>query len=135
MLVVYAGLINWIVTTIFVESHLFARPRDWVVRKGLVVVTQTGRHRMPYIWPEDTTAEEADAGRIVPYGWRGKFSQLVTCHLCVRVWVGFALALYLGGPLGGWAAPVANGLLYAAAGHLVLELRSRVALVEPPTEH
>lgn len=52
----------------------------------------------------------------------GKLSYLVTCHLCAGTWVGFALAAVAGGPFGGWAAIVLNGLLYKAIGHLVLEV-------------
>lgn len=136
-----AALINWIVTTIFVESHLFTTPRNWVVdhtwhalfRGKWVRIGRHGWRRAGYVFPEDTTQEEYDTAAANQQS-RGpwlKLAQLITCQLCTRVWVGFAEALYFGGPDHHWAAPVANGLLYAAAGHLIFELRSRVALVLP----
>lgn len=135
MLTLYAGLINWLVTTIFVEAKLFAPWREWVVREASVIRARDEIHHVgnkhAYLWPEDTTEEEANAATVFLHGPWAKAAQLITCHLCTRVWVGFAQALYLGGPLGGWAATVANGLLYAAIGHLIFELRSRVALVLP----
>lgn len=131
----YASLINWIVTTILVESKLFQPLRDFIVTEAWYCRWIDGSWRKcagrhgPVEFPEDFDGPPT----IVMRGPWLKAAQLVTCQLCTRVWVGFALALYFGGPIGGWAAPVANGLLYAAGGHLIFELRSRVALVDAPT--
>lgn len=128
-LVLYASLINWFVTTIFVESHLFKAPRDWLVINGLFVQVRGVWHKLPFMWPEDATQEEVDIANadLRPMGWRGKVAQLVSCSMCTRTWVGFAEAVYFGGPLHGWAGIIANGLLYAAGGHLIMELRSTIA--------
>lgn len=99
MIVVYAGLVNWIATTIVVESEL-ARPfRDWVCR-----------HRQGA-----SAARNPDDRGI----WRWA-DYLIRCHLCTGVWIGIAEAIYLGarGPAIIW-----TGLLIKAVGHLILELR------------
>lgn len=125
-LVIYAGLINWLVTTIFVESTLFAPYRDYFVQRGLRV--WIGDEKLPRnVVPQGYTPEQLETARVEPDRYWGKLAQFVTCHMCTGVWVGLAEALYFGGPLHGWAAVVANALLYKAVGHLVLELRSRVA--------
>lgn len=136
MLVLWAFLINWLVTTIVVESTLFLALRQWFIVRTWYVTCRGERHRCggkrAFIWPEDATEEEASAA---PYHWGPwlKPAQLMTCQLCTRVWIGFAEAAYFGGPDHGTFRLVANGLLYAAGGHLILEARSRLALVL--TEH
>ena len=136
-LVIYAGLINWIVTTIFVESKLFEPWRTWVIHEAYQIRYGDEWHHIGnkhwFEFPIETTQEQADAVQPVLRGPWAKVAQLVTCQLCTRVWVGFALALYLSGPIHGVFAIPANGLLYAAVGHFLFELRSRVALVTTPT--
>lgn len=132
-LIAWAALINWLVTTIFVESKLFEPVRNWVIMEAYYVRWTDGTWRKcggrhgPVIFPE----EHKDEPEMVMRGPWLKAAQLVTCQLCTRVWVGFAEAAYFGGPDHGWARLIANGLLYAGAGHLIFELRSRVALVLP----
>ena len=127
-LFVFASLINWLVTTIFVESSLFAPMRDKVLRMGVVLKLKDGRLVSPTgQLNENLTREDIEAGQIIRKWYAEKAAMLVTCIMCLGVWVGFAEALYFGGPLGGWAAIVANGLLYKAGGHFIYELRSRIA--------
>ena len=127
-LFVFASLINWLVTTIFVESSLFAPLRDRVMRWGVVLVLKDGRTVSPTGQLNDSlTREDIESGQIKRKWYAEKSAMLVTCIMCLGVWVGFAEALYFGGPLGGWAAIVANGLLYKAGGHFIYELRSRIA--------
>ena len=127
-LFVFASLINWLATTIFVESSLFAPLRDRVMRWGVVLVLKDGRTVSPTGQLNDSlTREDIEAGQIIRKWYAEKAAMLVTCIMCLGVWVGFAEALYFGGPLGGWAAIVANGLLYKAGGHFIYELRSRIA--------
>ena len=134
-LVLYAALVNWIVTTIFVESKLFEPIRLWIIHESYVVRWDGKLHKVGnkhwFEFPIETTQEEADAANVHMAGPWAKLAQLVTCQLCTRVWVGFAEALVFRGPFVGWYSYLANGLLYAAAGHLIYELRSRVALVQP----
>lgn len=136
MVVLYAAVLNWFVTTILVESSLFEPIRGWIVRESLHVTARGERHKVAnkhwYVWPEDATEEEVAAG--VPYHWGnwGKLAQLVTCQLCTRTWVGFAEAFVFGGPFTGqWHQYLSNGLLYAGLGHLIFEARSRLALILP----
>jgi hypothetical protein len=135
MLTLFAGLINWLVTTIFVESKLFEPIRNFVIYESYYCDWDGKRYkcggRHSFIFPEGTTQAEAEAHPPYMYGPWVKVAQLVTCQLCTRVWVGFAEAAYFGGPLHGSFPIIANGLLYAAVGHLIFELRSRVALVVP----
>ena len=124
-LVIAAGIINWLVTTIFVESTLFAPWRNWVTQKSMRVCFDNG-----YCGPlgveissSDVPIEIAQSAHIEHGGPWLKLAQLVTCHMCLGTWVAFAEAIYFGGPLGGRFAIVANALLYKGVGHLVLELR------------
>lgn len=93
---VYAGLINWIVTTIIVEGTVFQDARDAL-------------DRLP----------------IPP-----KYKELWHCHLCTGTWVGFGLAMFLGGPLATGLSPILdvllNGFLYKAVGHVILEVTGLV---------
>lgn len=63
-----------------------------------------------------------------------KVAYLAHCHMCCGTWVGLALAAVFGGPFPGFAGWVANGLLYKAIGHLVLELRPQAWYVEDEPE-
>lgn len=129
-LVVAACLVNWFVATLFVEAHLFDRPRDWCINMGIRAWHPIyGWRKLPWVMPEGTTADEAAQWNKRPYRAWGKLAQLVTCHACLCVWIGFAEAMYFGGPDHHRAAVVANGLLYAAGSHLILEARSRLAVV------
>lgn len=132
-LVAAAAVINWFVTTIFVESHLLAPVRTWVVHEAMEVATpEDGWQKIGnshhYLWPQGTTQEQVEAAQQIPRGNWGKLAQLITCQMCMRTWIGFAEAFILGGPFQGWYSIFANALLYAGLGHLILELRSRVAL-------
>jgi hypothetical protein len=126
-LVVFASFINWIATTIFVESSLFAPIRDRILRMGVSLLVNGRKLPSTGKIPDDMTRADVEAGKLVRAKWAEKLAMLVTCIMCLGVWVGFAEALYFGGPFGGWAAIVANGLLYKAGGHFIYELRSRVA--------
>lgn len=109
-LIIAAGLVNWLATTIVVESEL-ARPlRDLVVRRRAAA---------------DRGGAEIDADR---GGWRW-LDYLLRCHLCAGVWIGIAEALYLAPRLAprlpgpAWAAWPFAALLIKAVGHLILEVR------------
>lgn len=128
-LFLFATLINWISTTILVESSLFAGLRDRVLRLGVVLVLPDGR-RLPPTGKvsEELTKADIESGRVDRTWWALKLAQLVTCIMCVGVWVGLAEALVLGTPWHHvWYAVPAAALLYKAGGHFVYELRSRVA--------
>lgn len=139
--VLYAALINWIATTILVESTLFAPVREWFIAKTQYVRTPDGElHRGGYSvkvsdFP-DLDAARAWAMQIEPViaGPWVKAAQLVTCIMCLGTWVGFAEALVFGGPFIGWYAVIANGLLFKAGGHFIYEARSRIAKVDPPAD-
>lgn len=139
MIVLWAGLINWLVTTIITESTLFSPLRLWLIFRSTAIMTPDGlKHvgREAYSWPEDTTSADVDAAmanKIVHGRWK-KPTQLLTCQLCTRVWIGFALALYLGGPIGGFFWVIANGLLYAAVGHLLYSLEALLAAIRARLE-
>lgn len=98
------GLINWLITTIVVESELTRPLRDWVDR--------TPTRRVKRWVPQRTTL-------------RAKAAYLIGCHLCTGTWIGLAQALTVPhlGPFGtgitGW---VLAGLLYKAIGHATLVL-------------
>jgi hypothetical protein len=126
--VFYIALINWLATTIFVESSLFQPFRDWVLRLGAHIVLANGIKLPPSgVIPEGVSPDQIQGAAIKKTWWSIKLAQLVNCQMCTGVWVGFAEALYFGGPLHGWATVVANALLFKAGGHLIFELRSRVA--------
>jgi hypothetical protein len=126
--VFYIAIVNWLVVTILVESTLFDPWRQFVLRLGAHITLADGTKLPPSgKIPEGVTQQQIEQAHVTKAAWSIKLAQLVTCHMCLGVWVGFAEALYFGGPFHGWAAIVANGLLFKAGGHLVLELRSRVA--------
>lgn len=107
MRVLALGLVVWLATTIIVEGVVFDRPRNWL-------------------------GEKAKTNGVAHW-----FHELLTCHLCTGVWVGFALAIVAGGPFPEWWGVIVNGLLYKAVGHLILQLSmlahwSSVRLRTPP---
>lgn len=103
LLVLFLGGVNWIATEIVVTSVIFEDAREVVDKFGKWV-----RKRFPR------------TGRKVCY--------FLKCALCVGVWIGFIEAAAFGGPLhphgtwAVWAAFIANGLLYKAPGHLLLQI-------------
>lgn len=107
-LIVAAGLVNWLVTTIIVESELGRPLRDAV------------RDRREDADINSVFTIEANTDRSV---WRW-LDYLLRCHLCVGVWVALAEVAWLGPLVGrGVAGFVFTALLVKAVGHLVLELR------------
>lgn len=107
MTVLFLGFINWIATTIIVESELCRPVREYCERKRKWFDIEKNRPRTPQ--------EE-------PVLWR-KLHYLVQCHLCTGTWVALVEAAAFGGPFHGVTGYFANALLYKAVGHLVLELR------------
>lgn len=94
------GLVNWVVTVIITQNKVCEDVRDAVECFGK--------------WLEPKSKR---IGSKVRY--------FASCPMCVGVWLGFAEAAAFGGPLHphpAWAAWIANGLLYKAVGHLVLQM-------------
>lgn len=111
-LVVAAGLVNWLVTTIVVESELGRPLREYVRRRRNLAA-----QRRPTL-PPPFAPGNADRG---PWRW---LDYLLACHLCTGVWIAIAEALYLGPLVGrGAAGVIFTALIVKAVGHLVLELR------------
>lgn len=107
-LIIAAGLVNWLVTTIIVESELGRPLRDYISSR------RDGGDGGDGSW----VACDLDRGV-----WRWA-DYLVRCHLCVGTWVGLAEALYVGPVVrSGILGIMFTGLLIKAVGHLVLELR------------
>lgn len=85
-----------------------------------------------YIWVEGEVFREVRefADKHLP----PKLRYLFHCPLCAGTWVGFLEAALIPGPFTGPIALFLNGLLYKAAGHLILEvaaiLRHQNALLE-----
>jgi|FLYL01.1.fsa_nt_gi hypothetical protein len=97
--VIALGLVNWIATTILVESELFRSVREYVDRRAWDARWEWSRR----VW--------------------NKARYLIRCHLCTGTWVGLVQASVFGSPWDGVTGWIAGGLLYRAVGHLVLELR------------
>lgn len=113
VLLLTLGLVNWLVTTILVESEITRPVRDWVndrYRKAgnrLVDRTAAGTAKRWHDWAEE--------------GW-WKARYLVSCHLCSGTWVGLVMGAVV--PVFdiryvGW---VLSGLAYKAYGHFTLEV-------------
>jgi hypothetical protein len=102
MTVVFLGLINWFATMLIVEAEI-----TFPIRRGAELLVDrlmmSGHRRL---------------GRIAD-----KLSYLLHCHMCCGTWVGLIEAAVFGGPFHGFTGWVANGLLFKAIAHLVLELR------------
>ncbi len=105
LLVLFLGGVNWMATEIVVTSVIFEDVRR--------AVDRFGKH----------------IGRRFPQVGK-KLCYFVKCALCVGVWIGFIEAFAFGGPLhphgiwAAWAAFIANGLLYKAPGHLLLQVNA-----------
>lgn len=98
--VIALGLVNWIVTVIVTQNKVCEDVREFVEHFGT--------------WLEPKSKRLG-----------GKVKYFASCPMCVGVWLGFAEAAAFGGPLHphpSWASWIANGLLYKAIGHLVLQL-------------
>lgn len=127
--IVGLGLVNWIATTILVESELTRPLRDWVSGREREARKRDGHPAVPGF---QLVTEEfvrrvfgLDGPRL---SWRarawGKARYLVSCHLCTGTWVGLALAVAVPAvrPFGtGVVGAILAGLLFKATGHLVLE--------------
>lgn len=115
-LVIAAGLINWLATTIVVESEITRPLRDWLAFRRMSTIP------LP---PEHTDAFKTV---IVSYDQRlspfyEKVAYLFGCHLCSGTWIGLAEAVAFGPVIAsGLVGIVATGLLFKAVGHLTLEL-------------
>jgi len=105
LFVLFLGLVNWVATEIVVTSIIFKDIREWTDNLGMRLKKRHPR-----------TGE--------------KLCYFLKCALCVGVWIGFVEALVFDGPLHsqltwiGWAAFVANGLLYKGVGHLLLQVNA-----------
>src|SRR5678816_537318 len=116
-LLIALGLVNWIATTILVDSSLFAKWRSWPITRW----DYTARR----CFAQEATGRGRWARYCVASRWLAKLHELVNCHLCMGTWVAFIqAAFFLDGP---WYVWTTGALLIKAIGHLVLELRSRVA--------
>lgn len=99
------GVVNWVATEIVVTSVIFEDIRR--------VVDGLGKRLKP---------RHPCLSRKVCY--------FLNCALCVGIWIGFIEAFAFGGPLqphglwASWAAFIANGLLYKAPGHVLLQLNA-----------
>lgn len=98
--------VNALVTWILVESFLFkglqTKIRNWGCRKAQ---------------PRLDARKGGGVGE--------KLAYLVSCPLCLGVWVGFAQAWYFGGPFSAKLAVVTiayNGLVFKAFGHVFYQL-------------
>lgn len=125
--VVALGLVNWLVTTILVESELFKPLRRWVRARYEF-------HRFGPRRAERSAWWDLDLDRNLdrPFHARRtalwhKVDYLVGCHLCAGTWIGIALAGIAGGPFAGVVGIILNGLLYKAIGHLTLETSAFLA--------
>ena len=117
-LVLFAGLLNWIITQILVAGGLFHEYREWVGRHGKRIAL-----RRPILG--------------------NKLAYFVSCPLCVGTWIGFAQGVVMPGPLQligwmSWFNWAANGLVYKAVGHLFFQLNgwfhSRIELMNSETK-
>lgn len=113
--VIALGLINWIATTIIVESEIFRPMREAIqfrrVHKFDLPLEMTDGQRMVISQYERRTSKL----------WE-KAAYFVGCHMCTGTWVGLAEAVFIGSIFSGFVGIVASGLLFKAIGHLTLEL-------------
>lgn len=129
----YAGLVVWLVTLVLVEGFVFEGWRDWLRQRTAAASDRYDQAHTAVLrakaWAggegERQRAAELDArlsrqeraGRAARR-WH-KVAYLFHCHLCLGLWVGWAVALVIPGPLPHF---LLNGLLYKAVGHVVLEV-------------
>lgn len=118
--VLFLGLVNWITTTIVVESELFRPLRECIqkrrTRRRPAFTPPLGVNTMP-------GAKLPDQYFVCRPVWN-KLAYLVSCHLCAGTWIALGEAATFGVPFHhGLLGVAAGGLLYKAIGHLVLELR------------
>lgn len=113
------GLVNWLVTTILVESELTRPFRDWVA----------DRHRRAANRWTDSLRRRHHRAEAVWF----KLKYLAGCHLCTGTWVGLVMAalvpLHLGAP--GATGRVLAGLAFKAIGHFTLEIVGRLKYRPP----
>lgn len=115
-LIIAAGLINWLATTIIVESEITRPLRDWLTLRRMSRIELPPEHTDAY-----KTVVISYAQRISPV--YEKVAYLFGCHLCSGTWVGLVEAIAFGPVISsGFVGIVATGLLFKAVGHLVLEL-------------
>lgn len=116
--IIALGLVNWLTTTIIVESELTRPLREWFKRKG---TWQQTDEEWDAQYAAHLRGEEPPKPQLRLRAWR-KAAYLVACHLCTGTWIGLVLAaLGLVHPFGpgvlGWTL---TGLLIKAIGHLTL---------------
>lgn len=134
------GLINWIATTILVESELTRPFREWLDRK-----------RQQVIEPEREVSRITADNVVINRGWRcnggpcrdpknrygfrafwNKMAYVFGCHLCTGTWVGLVEAVILGPVIGsGVVGIILTGLLFKAVGHLILVVVNLLNRINP----
>lgn len=142
----YAGLVVWLVTLVLVEGFVFEGWRDWLRQRTAAASDrydqahtavlrakpvpsryQDGRPVYDPVTPEqaieagrtlDARLSKAERAGRTARRWH-KVAYLFHCHLCLGLWIGWAVALVIPGPLPHF---LLNGLLYKAVGHVVLEV-------------
>lgn len=135
VLILAAGVANYIATWVIVLGAIFAELRDWVERRCLCIQTRCDKRGRTLC----TRTTRFLAGKVM---------YLVKCPLCVGVWVGFVQAVILPIPfatslfgtvpvLSSSAAVIVNGLVFKGIGHGLFELvsvwRNRNAQLEAQT--
>lgn len=133
----YGGLITWLVTTVLIDGFIFEGAREWVRHRAHAAGHRAVNAKVAVLRHKDDpnvpvteesrqwVARELDARlsrqrrtRHRAEAWY-KLAYMTGCHLCLGLWVGWAIALVVSGPLPHF---LLNGLLYKAVGHLVLEV-------------
>lgn len=124
--VIFLGLVNWLATTILVESELFRPIRDRLVGQAPRWRAEGYASRVEMVrelrqaQPTARLAALAEwASQSVPA--RAKVNYLVGCHLCAGTWVGLAIALVAGSPIPGVLGLMLGALVFKAIGHITLE--------------
>ncbi len=120
-LILGLGLVNWIATTILVDSTLTEALRT----KPIVKWQANASFCMASEYAMDGTGRAKWTKHCVLARFWAKVHQLVNCHLCLGTWVAFIqAAFFIRGP---WYVWISYALLIKAVGHLILEVRSKVA--------
>lgn len=111
------GLVNWLVTTILVESEITRPIRDWVENQHTV--------GFDIFDPRYSWAKSIHEAKWQTRVWR-KVGYLVHCHLCAGTWVGLVMAAVVSyrafAVRPAFLAAVLTGLAIKAVGHLTLEV-------------